>query len=83
MGPTKRFYFAGDTGFCDEFRKIKKIFGQIDLATLPIGCYSPRSFSQYIEIIILNNKLFKFATKFINFVLLSVEQEIFIGININ
>ncbi|CAD5231296.1 unnamed protein product [Bursaphelenchus xylophilus] len=42
-GQEKRFYFAGDTGFCEEeFGKIGRILGPFDLAAIPIGCYTPR-----------------------------------------
>lgn len=39
----RRFYYTGDTGFCDrEFRKIGDRLGPFDLAAIPIGAYSPR-----------------------------------------
>ena len=45
-GPAgRKFFFTGDTGFCEEeFRKVGQRFGPIDLAAIPIGCYSPRWF---------------------------------------
>lgn len=43
IGPEKRFYYSGDTGFCeDEFRKIGKNLGPFDFSAIPIGCYRPR-----------------------------------------
>lgn len=45
IGPTRRFYFAGDTGFCkEEFEKIGRFLGPFDIAAIPIGCYTPRWF---------------------------------------
>jgi N-acyl-phosphatidylethanolamine-hydrolysing phospholipase D len=42
IGDKHRFYFAGDTGFCDkEFAKIGTKLGPFDLAAIPIGCYEP------------------------------------------
>ena len=42
-GPTKSFFFAGDTGYYQPvFKKIGEKFGPFDLAALPIGCYEPR-----------------------------------------
>ena len=39
-----RFFFAGDTGYSDDFTEIRKKVGEPDLAAIPIGAYSPRSF---------------------------------------
>jgi L-ascorbate metabolism protein UlaG (beta-lactamase superfamily) len=39
------FYFAGDTGYCDIFKRLRRIYGKVDMAMLPIGAYSPRWFS--------------------------------------
>lgn len=39
-------YFAGDTGLQNDFEKIREKF-EIDLALLPIGAYSPRSFRRH------------------------------------
>ena len=40
-GPTRRFYFAGDTGYFDGFARIAEVFGAFDLAAIPIGAYEP------------------------------------------
>jgi N-acyl-phosphatidylethanolamine-hydrolysing phospholipase D len=46
IGPSCRFYFVGDTGYCPEFKNIGNLYGPFDLAAIPIGCYEPRSFMQ-------------------------------------
>lgn len=38
----KRFYFAGDSGYCSHFKNIGKKFGPFDLTLIPIGAYEPR-----------------------------------------
>ncbi|KAE9556577.1 hypothetical protein FO519_000271 [Halicephalobus sp. NKZ332] len=51
-GPEYKFYYTGDTGFCEEeFRKLGDKYGPFHLAAIPIGCYSPRNFmkSQHIN----------------------------------
>jgi L-ascorbate metabolism protein UlaG (beta-lactamase superfamily) len=40
LGQTKRFFFAGDTGYDPRFRAIGERFGPFDLAAIPIGGYS-------------------------------------------
>ncbi|XGW27231.1 hypothetical protein V3C99_007664 [Haemonchus contortus] len=43
MTPNRRFYYTGDTGFCEkEFKKIGDQLGPFDLAAIPIGAYKPR-----------------------------------------
>ena len=39
-----RFYFAGDTGYSQDFADIGARFAPIDLAAIPIGAYEPRWF---------------------------------------
>jgi N-acyl-phosphatidylethanolamine-hydrolysing phospholipase D len=41
VGPERRFYFAGDTGYFDGFARIGEAFGGFDLAAVPIGAYEP------------------------------------------
>ena len=40
-GPTRRFYFAGDTGYFAGFTQIASALGPFDLAAVPIGAYEP------------------------------------------
>jgi N-acyl-phosphatidylethanolamine-hydrolysing phospholipase D len=49
VGPTKRFYHAGDTGYFDGFTAIGRRLGPIDLAALPIGAYSPSAIMQFVH----------------------------------
>jgi N-acyl-phosphatidylethanolamine-hydrolysing phospholipase D len=41
-GPTRRFYFAGDTASFDGFAEIGRRLGPPHLAAVPIGAYLPR-----------------------------------------
>jgi L-ascorbate metabolism protein UlaG (beta-lactamase superfamily) len=45
-----RFFFAGDTGYSQDFRDIAARFSPIDLAALPIGAYEPRWFMQVMHV---------------------------------
>ena len=45
-GPTRRFYFAGDTGYFNGFAEIGAKLGGFDLAALPIGAYEPVAMMQ-------------------------------------
>ncbi|XP_077545942.1 N-acyl-phosphatidylethanolamine-hydrolyzing phospholipase D-like isoform X1 [Haemaphysalis longicornis] len=47
ISPEYRFYFAGDTGYCDVFKQIGQAYGPFDLAAIPIGAYEPRWFMKY------------------------------------
>ncbi|HEX7788502.1 MAG TPA: MBL fold metallo-hydrolase [Methylomirabilota bacterium] len=47
---SKRFYFAGDTGYYQHFKRIGEAFGPFDLAALPIGSYTPREIAKPVHI---------------------------------
>lgn len=49
VGPTRRFYHAGDTGYFDGFRAIGARLGPIDLAALPIGAYDPPPIMRFVH----------------------------------
>lgn len=48
-GPTRRFYFAGDTGYFDGFREIGRRLGPFGLAALPIGAYEPAAMMRAVH----------------------------------
>ncbi|GFQ87003.1 n-acyl-phosphatidylethanolamine-hydrolyzing phospholipase D [Trichonephila clavata] len=50
LGPKYRFFFAGDTGYCDVFKQIGRVHGPFDLCAIPIGAYEPRWFMKYQHI---------------------------------
>lgn len=37
-------YFAGDSGYSNDFKRIGAAFGRVDLALIPMGAYAPRWF---------------------------------------
>jgi len=41
IGPARRFYFAGDSGYFDGFARIGEAHGPFDVAAVPIGAYEP------------------------------------------
>jgi len=47
IGPTKKFWFGGDTGYCEAFKQIGQKYGPFDLAAIPIGNYQPNWFMKY------------------------------------
>jgi N-acyl-phosphatidylethanolamine-hydrolysing phospholipase D len=47
--PSFSFFFAGDTGYSQDFADIAKRFGGFDLAAIPVGHYAPRWFMQIMH----------------------------------
>jgi len=45
----RRIYFAGDSAYAPFFREVRRRFGPIDLALLPIGAYEPRWFMKAVH----------------------------------
>ena len=41
LGPTRRFFFTGDSGYFDGFARAGAALGPFDLAAMPIGAYLP------------------------------------------
>lgn len=52
LGPKYKFFFAGDTGYCEVFKQIGRVHGPFDLCAIPIGAYEPR----YLNIFPLSRK---------------------------
>lgn len=48
--PEASFFFAGDTGYSEDFRDIRAKLGPVDWALLPIGAYEPRWFMSVMHI---------------------------------
>lgn len=45
-----RFWFAGDTAYCNVFSQIGKRLGPFQLSAIPIGAYSPRETMKYSHV---------------------------------
>jgi N-acyl-phosphatidylethanolamine-hydrolysing phospholipase D len=50
LGPTRRVYFAGDTGIFPGFGAIGRRLGPFHLAALPIGAYEPVEMMQPVHL---------------------------------
>ena len=47
---SRKFYFAGDTGYHSHFKDAGDALGPFDLAALPIGSYTPREIAHVVHI---------------------------------
>merc|ERR1712227_989433 len=47
IGPRTRFWFGGDTGYCEAFKQIGDKLGPFTMAAIPIGAYHPDWFMKY------------------------------------
>lgn len=45
-----RLYFAGDTGYGQDFADIGAVFGGFDLSLIPIGAYEPQWFMKAVHV---------------------------------
>lgn len=45
-----RLYFAGDTGYGQDFADIGAVFGGFDLSLIPIGAYEPQWFMKTVHV---------------------------------
>jgi N-acyl-phosphatidylethanolamine-hydrolysing phospholipase D len=50
VGPTRRFYHAGDTGYGPDFVEIGRRLGPMNLASIPIGAYEPRAMMRAVHV---------------------------------
>lgn len=50
LGPSRRFYFTGDTGYFDQFKEIGARLGPFDLAAVAIGAYVPAAIMRSVHL---------------------------------
>jgi len=46
----RNIFHAGDTGYSNDFKEIRKRLGKVDFAMIPIGAYSPNWFMNYSHV---------------------------------
>lgn len=47
LGPSRRFYFGGDSGYFSGFREAGERLGPFDLAAIAIGAYQPQAMMRH------------------------------------
>ncbi len=50
LGPSRRFYFAGDSGYFGGFAEIGRRLGPFGVAALPIGAYDPPAMMRAVHL---------------------------------
>ena len=50
VGPTRRFYYCGDSGYASHFKEIGRRLGPVDLAAVPIGAYLPAEMMHHVHV---------------------------------
>eukprot|EP00095_Tigriopus_kingsejongensis_P006694 maker-scaffold25_size650667-snap-gene-1.22 protein:Tk06694 transcript:maker-scaffold25_size650667-snap-gene-1.22-mRNA-1 annotation:"n-acyl-phosphatidylethanolamine-hydrolyzing phospholipase d" len=50
IGPQHRFWFGGDTAYCDAFTQIGRHLGPFHLSAIPIGAYYPEWFMKWVHV---------------------------------
>lgn len=50
LGPKTKFWFGGDTAYCEAFKQIGEQYGPFQMAAIPIGAYQPNWFLKYNHI---------------------------------
>jgi len=50
IGNNTKFWFGGDTAYCEAFKQIGDKFGPFTMAAIPIGAYEPRWFMKYSHV---------------------------------
>lgn len=50
VGPSRRFYYAGDTGYFASFAEIGERLGPFGLVALPIGAYEPAAMMRVVHL---------------------------------
>lgn len=47
LGPSTKYWFGGDTAYCEVFKQMGEIYGPFTMAAIPIGNYQPNWFLKF------------------------------------
>lgn len=47
VGPRTKYWFGGDTAYCEAFKQIGQTYGPFTMAAIPIGAYQPNWFLKH------------------------------------